>query len=246
MSLVPFVQLEASLASARAGDEVPLSSDELHHLATVLRLGPGASIEVADGHGRSADAGFTGGGVALRGEPVERVRSRPAIEVAQALPKGRKLDEVVRQLTELDVDAVVPVATERSIVRLDGSKAHRAVERWRAVARAACEQSRRSDLPTIAPVASVDDLVELTCDEGTAVLVAHPGGAALAEHLDACRRAARVVVVVGPEGGLTDGELAVLTGAGARTLGLGPTTLRTEHAAAAATAALVCALGRWG
>lgn len=246
MSLVPFVHVDATLAGAAGGDEIALTADEAHHLTTVLRLSAGASVEVADGVGGHAEAVLAGRALRLRDAPRREQRREPRIVVAQALPKGRKLDEVVRQVTELGVDGIVPVAAERSVTRLTGPKAERAVARWASVARAACEQARRTFRPTIWPILGLSELADMAGEPGTVLLVAHPGSPGLPHHLEAARAAERVVVAVGPEGGFSTAEVIQLETAGARLAGLGDATLRTEHAAAAATAVLVAGLGRWG
>lgn len=241
MSLTPFVHLDTELRGRRVGEVVPLSAAERHHLERVLRLSVGAVVEVADGAGGSASAELTAEGVTLTADPIVAAPSRPALEVAQALTKGRKVDEVVRAVTELGADTIVPVQAARSVARLDPARAAKAVERWQAVARSACEQSRRVHRPRIAPPCRPDQLV----DGAAVLLIAAPTGAPLPDHLDALRGAAAVRLAVGPEGGWTDDEVAHLADRGARVVGLGPTVLRTEHAAAAALAVLAAGLGRW-
>ncbi len=126
MSATPFVHVAADLAAAGPGDAVPLGEDEAHHLTRVLRLRTGAEVEVADGRGRQAVGVLDAGVVVLTAAPVATPRPRPELVLAQALPKGRKLDEVVRLATELGVDRVVPVVAARSVVTLTGERAERA------------------------------------------------------------------------------------------------------------------------
>jgi 16S rRNA (uracil1498-N3)-methyltransferase len=238
----PYVHLDAPLDHAEVGDRVPLSGDDEHHLRRVLRITVGAALEVADGRGGTAPAVLGDGAVELTG-PVTRVPPpQPTLEVAQALPKGRKLDEVVRQVTELGADAIVPVAAARSVTALTGDKATKATARWAAVARAACSQARRPHRPSVAAPVDVDGLLE-RCDAAS-VLVAVPG--APRELQDAVDRdASHVVVAIGPEGGWTDDEVMRLVAGGAVEVGLGPHVLRTEHAAAAAVAVIAATTGRW-
>jgi 16S rRNA (uracil1498-N3)-methyltransferase len=242
VSQVPFVHLDVSLADRRVGDELALPDDDRHHLRVVLRLGSGADVEVADGRGGLAPGRLTTDGVALTGEPTVHTPSRPRLVVAQGLPKARKLDDVVRLTTELGTDAVVPVAAARSVVRLEGERAVKAVARWRAVARAAAEQARR---PTVPEVALPVSAARLPAGHEGALLVAHPGGTPLSRLLTSLAGVAAVTVAVGPEGGWDDDEVDRLEAAGGRPVGLGPTVLRTEHAAAAAVAVLAAGLGRW-
>lgn len=243
MSLTPYLHLEVSLRGTGRGDELPLTGEAHHHLTKVLRQRDGADLEVADGEGVSALAELRGEHVVLRSDPVRRRRPQPALVVAQALIKGRRFDEVVRQVTELDVDEVVPLVTQRCIVQLDEQKAQRAVARWETIARSACEQSRRADRPRIAPVHELDVL--LAASPATMVLAAHPAGGSLDGLRDRVETADRVLLVIGPEGGLTASETAAVEDAGGATFGLGPTVLRAEHAGAAALAALSVLTGRW-
>lgn len=242
MARVPYVHVDTALAGTPAGEQVPLGDADRHHLRRVLRLGDGTEVELADGTGATARGRLTADGVALETVVAAGPAPTPRLTVAQALPKGRKLDEVVRQVTELGADRIVPVAADRSVARLDGAKAAKAVERWQAVARAACEQARRPTRPEVSSPTVPGALVV----EGLAVLVAEPSADpplfAVAAEL---ATADEVVVAVGPEGGWSERELAELTAAGARTVRLGPHVLRTEHAAAAALAIVASAVGRW-
>jgi 16S rRNA (uracil1498-N3)-methyltransferase len=248
VSLAPYVHLTTPLGDAGAGAPVPLDADAAHHLSRVLRLRPGAAVVVADGAGNEAPALLGDGEVVLEAPARATPAGRPRLTVAQALPKARKLDDVIRQVTELGVDRVVPVAAERSVVRLDGDRAERAVTRWRAVARAAAEQARRPYLPVVSPVTSASDLVaELR--PGDRLFVAHVGAvrslaAAVTDTVAA--GTTEIVVAVGPEGGWTDAEVAAFEAAGGEVIGLGPSVLRTEHAAAAAVAVVAALAGRWG
>jgi 16S rRNA (uracil1498-N3)-methyltransferase len=244
VSLAPFVHLDERLDAVRAGDTVVLPADAVHHLDRVLRLRPGAEVVVADGHGSQASGTLDEGRVLLTRDPRHDPPPEPVLTVAQGLAKGRKVDEVVRQVTELGVDRIVPVAADRSVVQLTGDRAARAVARWDAVARAASEQARRPRRPTVAAVTPTRQLPELAAPGR--LLVAHPdGGRSL---VDAARDAGRlaVTVAVGPEGGWSDDEVAALAAAGAEVVGLGPSVLRTEHAAPAAVAVLAAVTGRWG
>lgn len=241
----PFVLVTPGvLTEATAGDRIPLDPEAEHHVRTVLRRGAGDPVELCDGAGRTAPGRLTPGGAELTDAPVLHPRPTTSIEVVHGLPKGRKLDEVVRVLTELGVTRIVPVGASRSVARLEGPRRRRAGERWRAVARSAVEQSRRPWLPTVEDPAEVEAVP--AGDGHTLVLVAHPDSpiglaAALA---DGCP--ARVVLAVGPEGGWTDEEVAGFTALGGVAVHLGPTVLRTEHAATVAVAVVAAAAGRMG
>lgn len=224
------------------GDEVALSQDDDHHLRTVLRLRRGDRVVLGDGRGRLwpgeiADEGT----VVATGQPSRSDLRRPALHVLQALPKGRKLDEIVRMLVELGVERITPVSSTRTVRELDDRKRERELGRWRSIARAAASQARRAWLAT------VDPLEELGAALGRVEggVVPHVGAqAGLAAAAGDLRDLATVAVAIGPEGGWTDGEVARLHDAGLTPVTLGDTVLRTEHAAFATCAALAFAFGR--
>lgn len=245
MSLVPFLHLEVELAGAEVGDVLPLDAAAGHHLTKVLRLRPGADVEVSDGRGRVSHARLGDGTLTLTSSPATSPTPRPTLTVAQGLPRSRKFDEVARQVTELGVDRVVPVTAARSVTRLDGERATKAVDRWTAITRAAAEQSRRSWRPAVTAIVDADGLVD-TLPGGTRLFVAHVGADLALPDALATELADHLAVAVGPEGGWADDEVTRFVDAGATVVGLGPTVLRTEHAAAAALAVLAALGGRWG
>lgn len=247
MSLVPYVHLDTALAGRPRDAEIPLDPADMHHLVRVLRLRPGAEVVVADGQGGQADAVLGEVTVRLRENTVAVPPPAPRLVVVQAVPKARKLDEVIRQVVELGADLVIPVAAERSVSQRDAPRARRAGERWSALARAAAEQSRRPWRTEVAPLASVEEAASRLQDDEVALLVAEPGSPSLPAVLgELPPRPAGVAVAIGPEGGWSAGELERWHDAGARAVGLGPSVLRTEHAAAAAIAVIAATLGRWG
>lgn len=207
------------------GDPV-LSADDRHHLEKVLRLRAGDEVTVSDGAGGRLACQF---GPALeRVGEVERVlRAEPLVTVAFAVVKGQRPEWAVQKLTEIGVDRIVPLLAARSVVRWPAGESASQLARLRRVAREASVQSRRVWLPEVDPVTPFGSLV------GQAgVCVAHPGGGPPS--------LGRPVVVIGPEGGWDDAELALAGRAGAP-VGLGPSVLRTETAAVVA-GTLLCAL----
>lgn len=241
----PFVLVDpGQLADAVPGTRLELPADADHHVRRVLRRAAGDTVELCDGVGRTAPGRLTGDAVELTAAPVHHERPDTAIEVVHALPKGRKLDEVVRVLTELDVDRIVPVEAGRSVVRLEGPKGARAGERWRAVARSAVEQARRPWLPTVEDPTTLEAVDP--ADGDTLLLVAHLGAATGLATALADGTPGRVVVTIGPEGGWTDDEVAMLLDRGGLGVHLGDAVLRTEHAATVAVAVVAAAAGRMG
>ena len=219
-----------------ASDVALLSPEDSRHLVTVMRARVGDAVSISDGRGRVWSGSYraTDSDRAQIGLLDERivVRSTPSITVVHALPKQRKLDEVVQRLTELGVDRIVPVHSERSQVELDERKAAKSVQRWRAIAVAAAKQSQRAWLPEIDEVGW-----------WPAVFAGHAGGVACWEEstvglrhvLDSLDQPAELVVAIGPEGGLTADEIDE---SGLPHASLGPTILRTETAALVAVAAI--------
>jgi 16S rRNA (uracil1498-N3)-methyltransferase len=153
-------------------------------------------------------------------------RPTPELVVGFVVAKGDRPEWVVQKLTEIGVDRIVPVRSQRSVVRWEGDRAERAVERIRRVAREASGQSRRAWLPEVSDLCTLEELGRWT---GQAPFLAHPGGKPPS--------LAHPVVVVGPEGGWDPDELAASAG----TVGLGPTVLRSETAAIV-TGAILSAL----
>lgn len=210
-------------------DRPELSPVDRHHLLKVLRLRAGEVVTVSDGAGRWRWCRF-GAGAGATLEPVGDVeaepRPTPPVAVGFALTKGSKPELAVQKLTELGVDAIVPFDAERSVVRWTADQAAAHVDRWQRIAREAAMQARRVWLPDILPVAAFGELV------------ARPGTALAAPDGDAPSPAVHRLVLVGPEGGWSDGELDEAAGAGCPHVRLGPHVLRAETAAIAAAALL--------
>ena len=192
-----------------------LDPDDRHHLERVLRLAAGDLVTVADGVGAWRPCRF-GADLEPLGDITVDPPPQPPVTVAFTVIKGDRPEWTVQKLTELGVDVIVPMHTDRSVVRWTGERGERHVARLRRVAREAAMQSRRSRLPVVEPVASFAEVVARP-----AARLAAPGGRAPA--------VGDAVVLVGPEGGWTEAELA----AGAPVIGLGPTVLRAETAAVA-------------
>lgn len=242
MSRTPYLHLDVPLAHAAGGRSFPLPREADHHLTRVLRLAPGEALEVADGAGWSAPAQLTRDGLRLTGDAQHRAVDEPRLVLAQALPKGRKLDGVLRQATELGVDEARVLATARSVPSLHGDRAAKAVARWEAVVHAASEQARCPHRPRITGPLPMDRLAR----DDELLLVAHPGAPGLPTVGEVLVGATAIVLAVGPEGGFTDQEVADAVAGGALAVGLGESVLRTEHAGAAGLAVLAAGLGRWG
>jgi 16S rRNA (uracil1498-N3)-methyltransferase len=238
-----------------------LDGVEGRHAATVRRSRPGERIAVADGAGRVVrgvvDA-VARDQVSLRVEAVfQEQPAWPRLVLVQALAKGGRDELAVETATELGVDVIVPWQASRCVVIWSGQRGEKSRRRWEDTVRAAAKQSRRTYLPPIEPAVTTQALVSRVAS------VVSAGGLVLVLHEDAAQSLATVpvpvpvpvaaeggdsdlLVVVGPEGGITDAELVLLTGVGASVVRLGPQVLRSSSAGAAALAVLSTRLGRWG
>ena len=242
------VHLVPSLAGVVPGAVAEVTGDEAHHAVAVRRLREGEHVVLTDGVGTSAT-----GEVATTGKRVFTVtvsevthaeRPAPAFTVVQALPKGERGELAVEVLTEVGVDVIVPWAASRSVAAWKGDRAAKSHAKWQATAREAAKQSRRSWAPTVSPLASTADLVGLVAGADLAVVLHEDASGSLAGL--AVPASGRIVVVVGPEGGIAPDELSVLTDAGALSVRLGDEVLRTSTAGVVAVAALLSRTARWG
>jgi 16S rRNA (uracil1498-N3)-methyltransferase len=218
---------------------VVVDGAEGRHAATVTRIAAGETVVLTDGSGRRGEGVVVSAGRDL----IEvEVAPSPRFVVVQAIPKGDRGELAVEVMTEVGVDVVVPWAASRSVTRWRDARGDKALAKWRTSSRTAAKQSRRSRFPEVTGLA--------TTAEVTALLAAAALGAVLHESATQPLAAAGlplagdVVVVVGPEGGLADDELAAFGRAGAAAYRLGGTVLRTSTAGTAALAVL-SAQGRW-
>lgn len=227
-----------------AETEVVLRDQDANHAARVLRLRPGDMVFALDGRGllyqvrlTEVDKRETRGTIvakqAATGElPVP-------VTLVQGLPKGEKFDWILQKATELGVTRIVPVVTERTVVRLSGDRAQDKVRRWQAIAREAAEQCERAMVPVVEAPVDFASWLKAPLAEGVlrlACLERH-GGVPLMAALSEVRPAG-YEVVVGPEGGFGPAESDRLIASGARNVSLGTRILRTETASLMAIAAI--------
>jgi 16S rRNA (uracil1498-N3)-methyltransferase len=173
--------------------------------------------------------------VAVGAERAVERESPLLLTLAQGVSRGERMDLVMQKATELGVTRLVPVLTERSVVRLDASQAERKLAHWRGIAIAACEQSGRNRPPEVSPPQALADFLRAGVDSGTRLLLAPAAQLRLPE---IPRPVTAVTVLIGPEGGLTQEEQERAMAAGFVGVRLGPRVLRTETAALAALALL--------
>ncbi len=232
----------AEVGSAGSGSELVVGGDEGRHAADVRRLRVGELIDLTDGAGTLLHAVVA---EVRRGELTVTVRERvqvppqtPRLTVAQALARGGRDEQAVETMTEIGVDHVVGWEAHRGVARWTD----RSAAKWTATARAAAKQSRRAWCPQISGPATTAEVADL-CRRADLAVILHEGATRPIGSL-AYGAVADIVVVVGPEGGIDDGELAGLEAAGGQVVRLGPTVLRSSTAGAAALA-VICAATRW-
>ncbi len=219
-----------------AGASVALPDEAAHHALRVLRLSPGDAVVVFNGDGTA----WPGTIEAVKPKVMVRLGAageteaepRCRITLVQALASGDKMDWVVQKAVELGVAAIQPVAAKRSVLRLSGARAEKRVAHWRKVVQSACEQSGRNRVPVVGDLLALDTW--LAQADGGWVLA--PGGEGALR--DRVAPPPSLNLLVGPEGGWGEHEIAAMSARGFVPVSLGPRVLRTETAGLAALAAI--------
>jgi 16S rRNA (uracil1498-N3)-methyltransferase len=217
------------------------------HAATVRRMAVGERADVTNGAGTVAECVVTGVGpgviefevLATRAAPPEQ----PRVVAVQAIPKGDAGELAVATMTEVGVDAIVAWQAERCVARWRGERAAKGLARWRTAAREAAKQSRRAWIPDVTGPEATPAVAGRVAAADLAVLLDPDAPAALGSVPLPAR--GEIVVIVGPEGGVSPAEASTLTGAGAVAARLGPTVLRSSSAGAVAAALALAHSGRW-
>ncbi|MEU9306206.1 16S rRNA (uracil(1498)-N(3))-methyltransferase [Streptomyces sp. NPDC048256] len=239
-------------------DELPasrsafvLDGPEGRHAVSVKRLRTGEEVVLTDGAGRWARGEVVAAEgkdrlVVSLGEVVEEPAEAPRITVVQALPKGDRGELAVETMTETGVDAIVPWAAARCITQWKGERGAKALAKWRATAREAGKQSRRVRFPEIADASTSRQVAEVLARADFAAVLHEDrdyGSEPLATA--ALPTSGEIVLVVGPEGGVSPDELALFAQAGAKAYRLGRSVLRTSTAGTAAASLILGRTGRW-
>ena len=234
------------VAGAGVGDLVTLTGPEARHAVVVRRTKVGEQVVLVDGAGTSATCTVTETSKSSLSASVSDVSVLPAptpvVTVVQAIPKGERAELAVEVLTEVGVDRIVPWAAARCVGTWRGDRAAKSLARWRATARESGKQSRRTWLPEVTEMATTAEAAAMVAEADLAVVLHEAAVAPISElPLDGVRS---ILVVVGPEGGITYEELAQL--GAAHIVRMGESVLRTSTAGVAAVAALLSRTPRWG
>ncbi len=267
MSNPVFYAEPGHLAGLGPGAHYSLDGAEGRHATTVKRLAVGEPVDVCDGAGLRLVCTVASVGKGVLSVKVEAAQreAAPALSftLVQALAKGDRDELAIETATELGIDAVVPWQAERSIVRWKMEKAVKGPDKWRQVVAAAAKQARRSSIPQVGPLVGTAQLCELIADSDLALILhedATDSVATVARRWltaqtgtlvspaagsSAGAPAGRVLMIVGPEGGMSAAEVAAFVAAGAQTALLGHHVLRSSTAGPAAVVLLSQELGRW-
>ncbi|WP_097945335.1 16S rRNA (uracil(1498)-N(3))-methyltransferase [Streptomyces sp. ms115] len=235
------------------GTEFVLDGPEGRHAVSVKRLQPGEDVVLTDGIGHWAEGEVRSAEgkdrltVTLHAGVQEEPEPTPRITVVQALPKGDRGELAVETMTETGVDAIVPWQAARCITQWKGDRGAKALTKWRSTAREAGKQSRRVRFPEVAEAMTTKQVAALLAGADFAGVLHedrdHDSTSLATAELPA---EGTIVLVVGPEGGVSPQELTAFAEAGARPYRLGRSVLRTSTAGTAATALLLGRTGRWG
>jgi 16S rRNA (uracil1498-N3)-methyltransferase len=227
---------------------VCVTGEEARHATQVMRLRAGERVDLVDGEGRRLEGTVRSVSRDQLDVEIARITEEPdpapRIVVIQALVKGDRGEQAVAAMTEVGVDEIVPWSAEHCITRWTGDRAQRGVSKWRATARASAKQSRRSRVPAVHDVHTLSELDAWT-EQAALVLCLDESAEESLAGID-IPDSGDIVLVVGPEGGLSDAERAHLVGLGARLARLGPTVLRTSTAGPVGAAVVLARSPRWG
>lgn len=227
-----------------SGQTQELSGDEGHHAVSVMRLSVGEQIKIADGSGNWVSGTITEVNkrslkidVAQRGSAQA---GKPDLVVVQAVTKSDRTKEMLELLTVGGADQIIPWQAERCISKWQRDSA----QKWMSSIKEAAKQARRVKLPILADEVTTNQLVKLF-QSTDKVVILHEGAMTGISQLNLSNNLDRIILIIGPEGGISDAEISQLENAGAVTARLGDLVLRSAHAGFAALAAIQSSIGRW-
>ena len=235
-------------------EEMYIEGVDARHISKVLRMQPGTQLQIVSDDGVSAMAEIT----AIDSERVtvrcleklaESHEPRVKLVLAQGLAKGEKMDFIIQKAVEMGAYSVIPVAMEHSVVRLDGAKAAKKVERWQKIAESAAKQSKRDIIPEVQPVKSMAKMLAKCACQTKIIAYECEDRLSLKAALKAAEEAggiSELLLIIGPEGGISEGELEQARQAGAVPVSLGRRILRAETAGLVAISAIFYETGDLG
>lgn len=234
-------------ARACEGDSLDLVGPEGRHAVSVQRIRAGEPIELVNGLGRRIFGRVAGTDGSTCTVVVERVvqepEQHPRITAVQAIAKGDRGELAVQMLTEAGIDVVIPWQAEHSVAKWDGERAVKHRNKWASTAQESAKQARRSWVPAIGSPISTAAVADLIANAGVALVLDEQSTVPLTS-IDFAT-AHDVLIVIGPEGGLSVNERALFADAGADLVRLGSTVLRTSTAGVAALGVVMARVGRW-
>ncbi len=232
-------------------EEMTITGVDAKHIGKVLRMQPGDKLQIVSDDGVSAlveVASITESTVTVRCLEKLAESHEPAVKIilAQGLAKGEKMDFIIQKAVELGAYSVVPVAMEHSVVRLDGAKADKKVERWQKIAEAAAKQSKRDIIPEVQPVQTVKEMLANNDCKTKIIAYECEDRMSLKTALREAGQMEDLLLIIGPEGGISEGELTKAREAGAVPVSLGRRILRAETAGLVAMSAIFYETGDLG
>jgi 16S rRNA (uracil1498-N3)-methyltransferase len=231
------------------GERVAITdAGQLHHLKDVLRLKTGGKVVICDNDGKTYDGVIDG---IDRKQVIFKViesksvpGSKTKLTIACAIPKGDRMDDIIDQLTQLGVERIIPMMTERVIVKLNNTRKESRLKRWKTIAQNAAQQSQRNSIPHIEPVTEIANVLS---DSGNFDLkiIPHLGGETIhIRDLFNNEQPEKILILIGPEGDFTPQEVELALGAGFIPVSLGDTILRVATAATAVASFLKLTYGQ--
>ena len=232
-------------------EEMSITGVDAKHIGKVLRMQPGDKLQIVSDDGVSALAEVTAiseSTVTVRCLEVLAESHEPAVKItlAQGLAKGEKMDFIIQKAVELGAYSIVPVAMEHSVVRLDGAKADKKVERWQKIAEAAAKQSKRDIIPQVQAVQSISQMLANNNCKTKIIAYECEDRMSLKTALREAGQLDDLLLIIGPEGGISEGELNKAREAGAVPVSLGRRILRAETAGLVAMSAIFYETGDLG
>ena len=232
-------------------EEMTITGVDAKHIGKVLRMQPGDKLQIVSDDGVSALAkvvAITESTVTVRCLEKLAESHEPAVKItlAQGLAKGEKMDFIIQKSVELGAYSIVPVAMEHSVVRLDGSKADKKVERWQKIAEAAAKQSKRDIIPQVQDVQTMKEMLANNDCKTKIIAYECEDRMSLKTALREAGQMEDLLLIIGPEGGISEGELVKAREAGAVPVSLGRRILRAETAGLVAMSAIFYETGDLG